>query len=92
MVVVPALAACTLPLASTVATVEWLDVKVTPLLLAFSGNTLAVTFAVPPTFSVVLSADNLISPTCCVTVTVIVAVFFPSSVVTVMIAVPGATA
>ena len=65
----PAPVAITLPSASTVATVAALDVKVMPLSVAFSGEMLAVTLVLSPTFSVVLPADRLISPTFCFTVT-----------------------
>ena len=92
---VPAPLAVTVPSAPTVATPLLELLQVIPLLLALSGFTVAVSFAVSPSVSSKEVLSRLIPvtfTTAAVTVTVQLAVLPPSAVVTVMVAVPGATA
>ena len=58
MVAEPADSAFTLPCSSTVATALLEEVKITPLSVALSGETAAVTLMAPPTFRVVSPADR----------------------------------
>ena len=94
IVAVPAFSAVILPF-STVATAVLSDFHVTLLLVAFAGNTVTVREADSPTFrsSVDLFRDTPVTViTDGDTVTVQDAVLFPSSVVTVMVAVPAFSA
>ena len=92
MVAVPAETAVTIPLLVTVATVLLLLDHVTFLLVAFSGNTVAVNVSVVP---IVISAVGRFSVTfvtgtdAAVTVTVQVAVLPPSCVVAIIVAEPA---
>jgi len=91
MVAVPADTAVTIPLLVTVATMLLLLDHVTVLLVAFSGNTVAVNVSVVP---IVISAVGRFSVTfvtgtdAAVTVTVQVAVLPPSCVVAIIVAEP----
>ena len=95
IVAVPAAFAVTTPLEDTVATVVLLDFHVTDLSVAFDGNTVAVKVSVSLT---VMERELLFRLTpvtetfAAWTVTVQVAVFDPSVVVTVIVAVPAAFA
>ena len=96
MVAVPAPTGVTLP-SATVATAGLSLVHVTALLVALSGDTVAVrVFASPPTVSARVVGARVtpvtaMVPAFAVTVTVHVAVLPPSTVVTVMVAVPAPT-
>ena len=94
IIAVPAPTAVTTP-SSTVATFSSLDFHVTFLLVAFSGDIVAVRVTVPPISSVsdvrssvTLSTGTSVAPASD-TVTVHVAVYSPSAVVTVIVAVPA---
>jgi hypothetical protein len=93
IVALPADTAVTKPLDDTVATAEALLLHDTFWLVALEGATVAVNVSVPPTVRLV---DVLFKVTPVtdtgVTVTVQVAVLFPSAVVTVMVALPADTA
>ena len=94
MVAVPGLPARISPL-STATTGGSLDVQVTLLSVAFAGVTVAVRVAFSPDFRVSSVLSRLMPVTATVlalTVMVTVAVNPPSLVLTVMVAVPGATA
>jgi len=95
MLAEPAETAVTLPLASTVETEVLEDVQVTALLVAFVGLTVAVKVSVPPTVREVAFLFRVTPVTATVgivTVTLQMAVFNPSVVVTVIVAVPAETA
>ena len=94
MVASPAFTPVTLPLASTVATASSLDAQVTFWLVAFSGRMVATRVSLPPTrilVSVLFSCTPVTLISLSLTVTLQVAVFPPSSVVTVMVASPAFT-
>ena len=61
IVAVPSYTAVIVPLLSTVATFVSLEVQVTSLFVAFSGNTVAVNFSVLPIYKVVSCDDVYIS-------------------------------
>ena len=91
----PAALAVTTPEEDTVATVVLLDDHVTDLFVAFEGVTVATKEYVSPSVrdKLVLSKLTPVTGmTLALTVTVLVAVLFPSLVVTVIFAVPSATA
>ena len=91
----PAFTAVTLPAPSTVAISVLSELHVTFRLSALSGFTVAVSVSVSPSVKVssVLSRDTSVTPTALAfTVTLQVAVFPPSSVVTVTTASPAFTA
>jgi len=90
IVAVPALTAVTTPSDDTVATLLLLVVQVTALFVAFEGLIVAVRVSLPLTCmsSVVLLSETLLTWTL-LTVTVQVAVRPPSTVLTVMTAVPA---
>ena len=95
MVALPAATPVTSPVELTVAIEALLVFQVTVLLVAFDGNTAAVSCCVPPTLIdvVVGLTDTPVTGTLAVdTVTALVAVKPPSWVVTVMVALPAATA
>ena len=95
MVAVPGFTDVTLPLLFTVATLVSLDDQVTFLLVALDGNTVAVNVCDALVFKVRVDASRVTPVTCtvaAVTVTVQFALNPPSAVVTVMTAVPAATA
>jgi len=78
-----------------VATDSVLDFQVTLLFVASSGNTVAISLATSPSTNSNLSLSNVTLVTgiaFLVTVTSQVAVLLPSSVVTVIVAIPGAFA
>lgn len=92
IVAVPADFAVTTPLDETVATLVFDELHVTFLLVAFEGDTVAVSVSVEPVFNVVLVllSDTPVTETVgFVTVTVQVAVLFPSSVLAVIVVVPA---
>jgi hypothetical protein len=93
MVALPADTAVTTPLNDTIATALLLLLHDTFLLVAFAGLTVAINVSVPPTVKLkeVLLKVTLVTETG-VTVTAQTAVLFPSAVVTVMFALPTATA
>ena len=91
MVALPGFRAVTLP-SDTEATDESLLFQITPLLVALSGLTIAVNVSSSPSVSSaeVRSSDTLSTGyTLALTVTSQVAVLPPSSVLTVMVALPG---
>ena len=95
MVAVPAARAVTTPELLTVATVVLLELQVTFLFVAVLGLTVAVKLSVPPTVNAALflfSVTPVTGTVAAVTVTTQVAVLLPSTVVTVMVAVPAAFA
>ena len=93
MVAVPASTAVTLPLLLTVATEASLEDQVIDLSVAFSGRTVAIRLAVSPFGSSRVVGDTVTEETCTLcTETAQVAVLWPSSVVTVMVAFPAFTA
>ena len=93
MVALPAATAVTTPLSLTVATDSLSELHVTLLFVAFDGETVAVSAAVPPMFRLTVSGDRLTPVTAItllLTVTVHVA-FFPPQVA-VIVALPAFTA
>lgn len=91
----PAALAVTTPLDETVATDVLLEDQVTPLLVAFEGETVAFSVPVFPTVRLIedLSRDTPVTATVAlVTVTLQVAVLPPSAVLTVMVVLPAASA
>jgi hypothetical protein len=94
MVALPKATPVTKPVELTVATDALLVLHVTFLFVAFEGATVAVNCVVAPTFTLALVGDTVTPVTGTVvllTVMALVAVLFPSCVVTVMVAVPCAT-
>ena len=95
IVAVPADTAVTRPVVETVATESELDVQLTFLFVAFDGLTVAVSCPVSPSvndISDVFNETPVTEITFFFTVTLQVAVLLPSSVVTVIVAVPSETA
>ncbi len=93
MVAVPAATAVTRPAVLTVATAVLLLLHVTFLLVALAGATVAVNCCVEPIFTVAVVGLTVTPVTTTgVTVMALVAVLLPSCVVTVIVAVPTATA
>jgi len=95
MVAVPTALAVTFPLPSTVATLVLLELHVTFWLVALDGSIIGERVSSPPTARVmlVLFSDTPVTGIgVAFTVTVQVAVLFPSAVVTVIVAVPTAMA
>lgn len=95
MVAVPALTAVTFPEVLTVATDVFEDFQLTFLFVAVNGETVAVRVSDAPSVRVNVDLFRLTPVTetvAALTVTVQLAVFVPSSVVTVIVAVPALTA
>ena len=92
MAALPFATAVTTPLASTVATPGASELQLTVWFVAVAGATVAVRLDVPPGFSVRVVRFRVTPVTGVLTVTAQVAVLPPSAVVTVMVALPFATA
>jgi hypothetical protein len=92
IIAIPAETAVTIPVELTDAIPFLSDFHVTDLFEAFDGVTTAVNCCFEPTFKVTDSGDKVIPVTGTVTVMAEVAVLFPSTVVTVIVADPPETA